>query len=349
MFVFEAIDTGALVLVEVMTKTQLPFDEYIVVAGQVQCSRQLTCFGGRVKRDGKRRLLVVPLPQAQDTETLSVQVLDVGDVAVNFLQGLRACFPTLVRKNVMADDSSDSEEEKKAHKKQKHETEILDDVNAQQLKTRALEYMGQIKVKMLATLDELINAFQFADPSSVLASLQNDLSMPKHYQLMCVDCPPFGTANEEARVAVPHAFTSSASPEPFNVGVVFLEAATSKGHKQFLHIPVPCSPPLPASGVEGEDYVQEHFQDATVLTFGAKREETAHGGGKTSEEMIKNIRMRHASGTFCTLVLPTKTWKQVVDEHRAFLPQVCELQGELRLRRLMGNAPCGVPVELLLE
>ncbi|CAI5704389.1 unnamed protein product [Peronospora farinosa] len=324
MFVFEAIDAGALVLVEVTTKTQLPFDEYIVVAGQVQCSRQLTCFGGRVKRDGKRRLLVVPLPQAQDTETLSVQVLDVGEVAVNFLQGLKACFPTLVRKNVMADDSSDSEEEEKAHKKQKHETEILNDVNAQQLKTRALEYMGQIKVKMLATLDEFINAFQIADPSSVLASLQNDASMPKHYQLM-------------------------SPPEPFNVGVVFLEAATSKGHKQFLHIPVPRSPPLPDSGDEGKDYVQESFQDATVLTFGAKREETAHGGGKTSEEMIKNIRMRHASGTFCTLVLPTKTWKQVVNEHRAFLPQVCELQGELRLRRLMGNAPCGVPVELLLE
>ncbi|CAI5746717.1 unnamed protein product [Peronospora destructor] len=352
MFVFEAIDTGALALVDVTTKAQLPFDEYVVVAGQVQFSRQLTCFGGRVKRDGKRRLLVVPLPQAQDTEALSVQVLDVGEVTVNFLQGLRACFPTLVRNNPMADDSSDSgeeEEEEEAHKKQKHETEILDDVKAQQLKARALECMGQVKVKMLATLYELFNAFPIADPSSVLWSLQNDTSMPKHYQLMCVDCPPFGTANDEACVAVPHAFTSSAPAEPFNVGVMFLEVATSKDNEQFLHIPVPRSPPLLASGVEGEDYVQESFQDATVLTFGAKREETAHGGGKTSDEMIKNIRMRHASGTFCTLVLPTKSWKQVVDEHRAFLPQVCELQGELRLRRLMGNAPCGVPVELLLE
>jgi hypothetical protein len=362
MFVFEAVDGGSLALLDVATKAALPFDEYVVVAGRVQSSRQLTCLGGRVKRDGKRRLLIVPLAQAEDTSSPSVQVVDVGEVAVNFLHGVRRCFPTLVRKNPltepmdMDDDSSDSDEEGDAHKKQKHEEDdhpsAVDAAAAktQQLKAEAEQYMSQTRVKVLATLDQLFTAFQIADPTNVLTSLRNDPSVPKKCQLLCMDCPAFGTADEEEHALLPHAFSSStAPPEPLNFGVLFCEVATSKEKEQFLHIPVPRSPPLPVPAAQGDDYVQESFQDATVLTFGAKREATAHGGGKTCEEMVKNIRMRHASGTFCTLVMPTKTWEQVAGEHKAFLPQVGELQGELRLRRLMGNAPCGVPVELLLE
>ncbi|CAH0475722.1 unnamed protein product [Peronospora belbahrii] len=329
MFVFEAMDTGTLVLLDVTTKAQLPFDEYVVVAGRVQCCRQLTCVGGRVKRDGKRRLLVVPLLQAQESKIPSVQVLDVGEVAVNFLQGRR------------------KSEEKEGLKKQKHKAKTLHDVKTQQLKTEALNYMDQIKVKMLTTLDDLFCAFQIADPTNVQSLLQYDPSMPKHYQLLCMDCPPFDTADDTAHVDVPHGFSSSAPPEPFNFGVLFLEVATNKVDEHYLHIPVPRSP---LSGMQGEVYnVQESFQDATVLTFGTKREESAHGGGKTCDEMIKNIRMRHASGTFCTLVLPTKTWEQVVDKHKTFFPQICELQGKLRLRRFMGTTPCGTPVEVLLE
>ncbi|KAG6610026.1 uncharacterized protein IUM83_00122 [Phytophthora cinnamomi] len=363
MFVFEAVAGGALALLDVATKAQLPFDEYVVVAGRVQRSRQLTCLGGRVKRDGKRRLLVVPLiGQAEDAGTAStpsVQILDVGEVAVNFLLGVKACFPTLVRKNPMAepmdDDDSDSDEEEEAHKKQKHEQDAESAADSEaakesQLQTEAAEYMSQTRVKVLATLDELFSAFQIADPTNVLVSLRNDPSLPKPCQLLCMDCPPLGSVEVSARAAAPHAFsTSTGPPEPLNFGVLFSEVATSKMNEQFLHIPVPRSPPLPAPSAQGEDYVQESFQDATVLTFGAKREATAHGGGKTCDEMVKNIRMRHASGTFCTLVLPTKTWELVVDEHKTFLPQVSELHGELRLRRLMGNAPCGVPIELLLE
>ncbi|GMF38861.1 unnamed protein product [Phytophthora fragariaefolia] len=358
MFVFEAVAGGALALLDVATKTDLPFDEYVVVAGRVQNSRQLTCLGGRVKRDGKRRLLVVPLIGQTQARTPSVQVLDVGEVAVDFLLGVKACFPTLVRKNPMAepmDDDSESEEEEEAHKKQKRDqgAEVADgseDARKCEMQAEAVEYMSQTRVKVLATLDELFSAFQIADPANVHMSLRKDPSLPKQCQLLCVDCPPLGTVEKAAHAVVPHAFlTSTAPPEPLNFGVVFSEVATSKNDEQFLHIPVPRSPPLPAPAAPGEDYVQESFQDATVLTFGAKREATAHGGGKTCDEMVKNIRMRHASGTFCTLVLPTKTWEQVLDEHQVSIPQVSELHGELRLRRLMGNAPCGIPVELLLE
>jgi hypothetical protein len=90
------------------------------------------------------------------------------------------------------------------------------------------------------------------------------------------------------------------------------------------------------------------FQDATVLSFGAKREATSHGGGKTPAEMVQNIRMRHASGTFCTLVAPETTWEQVATKYDAVLPQARALRGDLRLRRIMGPA-ANTGVELVLE
>ncbi|KAF4320117.1 hypothetical protein BBO99_00002446 [Phytophthora kernoviae] len=328
MLVFEAVANGALALLDVATKDQLPFDEFLVVAGRVQTSQQLTCLGGRVKRDGKRRLLVLHLPSQQPTsasdftaQTPSVQVLDVGEMAVKFLQDVRACFPTLVRKNPMEDDDegdSDSEEESE-HKKQKRDHSAISvvDSEAAKLQTQAAEYMSQTHVKVLESLEQLFT---------------------------------LGTADTSVSATTAHAFnTPTAPPEPLNVGVIYSELTTSKEKEQYLHIPVPRSLPLPVSNtVNGEDGVKESFQNATVLSFGTKREATSHGGGKSCEEMIKNIRMRHASGTFCTLVLPEKTWEQVVDEHKAFFPQVSELHGELRLRRLMGSGPC-VPVELHLE
>ncbi|RLN65221.1 hypothetical protein BBJ29_007657 [Phytophthora kernoviae] len=361
MFVFEAVANGALALLDVATKDQLPFDEFLVVAGRVQTSQQLTCLGGRVKRDGKRRLLVLPLPSQQPTsasdftaQTPSVQVLDVGEMAVKFLQDVRACFPTLVRKNPMEDDDeddSDSEEEAE-HKKQKRDHSAISavDSEAAKLQTQAAEYMSQTHVKVLESLEQLFSAFQIEDPTNVQAALSCDPSLATPCQILCLDCPALGTADTSVSATTAHAFnTPTAPPEPLNVGVIYSELTTSKEKEQYLHIPVPRSLPLPVSNtVNGEDGVKESFQNATVLSFGTKREATSHGGGKNCEEMIKNIRMRHASGTFCTLVLPEKTWEQVVDEHKAFFPQVSELHGELRLRRLMGSGPC-VPVELHLE
>ncbi|KAI9914845.1 hypothetical protein PsorP6_008365 [Peronosclerospora sorghi] len=331
MFVFEAVDdTGALALLQsVATKTQVPFEEYVVVAGRRQSNgQQLTCLGGRVKRDGKRRLLVVPVTDFHDTVTEAsprFQVLGVGELAVNFVQGVRACFPTLVRSNPMTELDSDSEE---TYKK---------DESYAKAQTEALTYMDQVRVKTLATLDELMSVYTIVDPPNVYMSLHNDPAVPKQCHLLCIECPPLTTKED----ALPPLAVSS-STGLFNFGLMFL---TSKATDAFLHIPVPRAPLRAAS----KDYEQERFQDATLLTFNVKREETVHGGGKTCEEMIQNIRMRHASGTFCTLVLPTKTWEQVANEHKSFFPQVCELQGKLRLRRLLGNAPCGLIVKLHLQ
>ncbi|KAG7398159.1 Phospholipase D [Phytophthora boehmeriae] len=360
MFVFEEVTADALALVDVATKDQLPFDEYLVVAGRVHNSRQLMCLGGRVKHDGKRRLLVLPLSIPQQTsvsnvttQTPSVQVLDVGEMAVRFLQDVRACFPTLVRKNPMEDaddDDSDSEEEAE-HKKQKrgHDTDSTVESEAAKLQFQAVEYMSQTRVKVLESLEQLFSAFQIADPTNVQAALGSDPSFAMTRQILCMDLPALSAREAVARTTTAHTFNAPpAPPEPLNFGVMFTELSNNK-KEQYLHVPVPRSPPLPmASAVNEEDAAQESFQDATVLSFGTKREATAHGGGKNCEEMIKNIRMRHASGTFCTLVLPEKSWEQVADEHKSCFPQVSELQGELRLRRLMGSGPC-VPVELHLE
>uniref|UniRef100_A0AAV1SZZ2 Uncharacterized protein n=1 Tax=Peronospora matthiolae TaxID=2874970 RepID=A0AAV1SZZ2_9STRA len=355
MFVFEAVGTEALLgLLDVDTKAQAPVDEYVVVAGRVQSSRQLTCLGGRVKHDGKRRLLVVPLAPARDSEAAHgscVQVLDVGGVAATFLQGVRACFPTLVRKNLMADVDSDSEEEEAL--KKKHEEEGTADSEAakdqQSNEEVVLKDMDRIRVQTVMTFDELVSAFPIADPVDVRTSLLNDPSVPKHYQLLCIDCPAVSAADNATHEGASHTFSSPATPssEPFDFGVLFLSEMapprSESSEQLFLQIPVPRSP------LRSTSAVHESFQDATVLTFGTKREESVHGGGKTCEEMLWNIRMRHASGTFCTLVVPTTTWEQVVHANKSVLPQVCELQGELRLRRLVGTAPRGEPVKLLLD
>uniref|UniRef100_M4BKS3 Uncharacterized protein n=1 Tax=Hyaloperonospora arabidopsidis (strain Emoy2) TaxID=559515 RepID=M4BKS3_HYAAE len=335
------------------TKAQVPADDYVVVAGRVQSSRQLTCLGGRVKHDGKRRLLVVPLAPSHDSETAHgscVQVLDVGGVAATFLQGVRACFPTLVRKNLMADVDSDSEEEEALKKHEEEETAGLEAAKDQQSNEEVvLKYMDRIRLQTFTTYDELLSTFPIADPVDVRTVLLKDPSVPKHYQLLCIDCPAVSAGDNETHEGASHAFSSPAtpSPEPFDFGVLFLSEMApprSKSSEQlFLQIPVPRSPLRPTSAVH------ESFQDATVLTFGTKREESVHGGGKTCEEMLQNIRMRHASGTFCTLVVPTTTWEQVVHATKSVLPQVCELHGELRLRRLVGTAPRGEPVKLLLD
>ncbi|CEG46044.1 uncharacterized protein PHALS_02367 [Plasmopara halstedii] len=283
--------------------------------------------------------------------------MDVGEVAANFLQSIRACFPTLVKKNPMtsAVDNSDSDSDQEdAYKKQKHAKDAQPAFDckvakAHRLAAEAKMSMSLIKVKFLRTLEDLFDAFQISDPANVRTSLRNDPSVPNDCQLLCLDCPPFRNIENVPYKAVPHVSSLTfASPDPFNIGVLYSEVITSNKKKQFLHIPIPRSLSHSAPGVQGQSETQYTFQDATVLSFDAKRESTAHGGGKTCEELVKNIRMRHASGTFCTLVLPSKTWEEVADEHKSFLPQVDELQGELRLRRLVGNVPCGVPIKFLL-
>ncbi|TDH65441.1 hypothetical protein CCR75_003908 [Bremia lactucae] len=355
MFVFEAVHCGALALADVTTKTNLPFDELTVVAGRIQNSCQLTCLGGRLKRDGKRRLLVIPLRQAHGSSTPSAQVLNVGKVAVNFLHGVRDCFPSLVKKDIKTDESDLDSDEEEGYKKKKYDNNAKSPADAmaievQRLEAEAVEYMNLIEVKILASLDDLFNAFQISDPIYIKTLLRHDPSVPSECQLLCIDCPPLGLSKPGVQQAVSHVFsTSKFLPEPYNCGVMFSEMALTNEITQFLHIPIPRSPIKLALKGQGKVHIQESFQDATVLTFGTKREVTVYNGGKTCEEMVENIRMRHASGTFCTLVLPTKTWQQLVDEYKLIVPQASELRGKLRLRRLTGNAPCGASTELLLE
>ncbi|CAI5726524.1 unnamed protein product [Hyaloperonospora brassicae] len=357
MFVFEGAASGALALLDVATKLQVPVDEYVVVAGRVPSGRQLTCLGGRAKRDGKRRLLVVPLAHAREAEAARnarVQVLDVGGAAVQLLHGVRACFPTLVRKDLMADVDSDSDEEEDAARTNKHEdgakTAGSGAATDPPSTADALAYLDDLNVQTFATLDELLRAYGIADAVDVHAALQSDPSVSEHDQLLCIECPPVSAAAaaDAAQVGPLRSSSAGRSPGPVDFGVLFLsDLAPRECAKQFLHIPVPRSLRRPASAAAAR--ALDSFQDATVLTFGTKREETVHGGGKTCDEMVTNIRLRHASGTFCTLVDPTTTWAQVAQALQSVLPQVRELDGELRLRRLVGPTPCGVAVKVRLE
>ncbi|TYZ68929.1 hypothetical protein PybrP1_009109 [[Pythium] brassicae (nom. inval.)] len=243
--------------------------------------------------------LVVVAGRTQEAPSRQVGViLDVGEVAAEFAHDVRSCFPTLVRRK-------------------------------QQLaaaQREAREYMAHTRIKMLRSLDELPLAFPIRDFTQVCAALQREEAhaqaeaggAPVRCQWLCVDLPALAPPPSGSSAAAPH-----------NCALLFSHAATSSKDEQFLSIPLPRTP---RGFVPSTDEV---FADATVLSFGAKREATAHGGGKTPAETVRNIRMRHASGTFCSLVEPAATWEAVADKFAAVVPQV---RGELRLRRVLGPA-----------
>ncbi|KDO27697.1 hypothetical protein SPRG_07326 [Saprolegnia parasitica CBS 223.65] len=83
----------------------------------------------------------------------------------------------------------------------------------------------------------------------------------------------------------------------------------------------------------------------SVYTFNGQRESTESGAGKTSSEMVDNIRRRHASGTFTKLVLPARTWDEVAATTSLALAK--HFVGDLRLRKVMQTLPMG-PVRIRL-
>jgi hypothetical protein len=364
MLVFEAAGDAPFALVDVDAKPQLPFEDLLVVAGRLapvagasaDAPRQFTGVGGRVRADGKRRLAVFPLPSvavgmAGDP---CVQVLDVGEAAALFLQDTRACFPSLIKKSPLAlaadsddsdsesDSGEDGESDGEPQRKQRRKSEAAAQIGEPApppIDAETLAYMGRTRVKVLPTLDEFFRAYQVASAADVAAALARDRIIAADSQVLCLEFPP-------STSPLPQAVTSGETK--LNFGVLFCHATAGGRHAALLHVPLPRSVRLSdqATGGQEED---ECFQDATVLSFGTHRESTRHGGGKSSAEMVQNIRMRHASGTFCTLVLPTTDWPRVADKHQHALPQVRGLHGELRLRRILGPAPNGEPVELQLE
>lgn len=282
---------------------------------------------------------------------------------MRFAHDVRSCFPTLVRRSPLSyaasdsdddsdddDDESDSSSSKdsraEARRREKEHAEQLAVQQQREAKCTASAYMDRTRVKMLPSLHEVLDAFEIADAAHVRVALEHEAqavvarasnrnaSIAMHCQWLCVDLPAHEATAPSANAS------TSASPE-HNVGLLLSHAVASTRRDQFLSIPLPRSPLLSSS-----DSV---YQDATVLSFGAKREATAHGGGKTPAEMVQNIRMRHASGTFCTLVPPVTTWADVAASYRAFLPQVQAIDGELRLRRVVGPAATNEPLELLLK
>lgn len=301
-----------------------------------------------------------------------LQILDVGEAAAAFAHEVRGCFPTLVRRNPMSyvdpdsddesdndDDEEDEDEASRAKKKKKRADQQLEDQKQQiekdEQQREVREFMDRTRVKMLQSLDELFHAFTIENQAQVRAALLQEeteaaaassIQRSTSCQWLCVDLPALMVSPPKA-----HSAAATASIAPHNFGLMLSHAASASAS---LTIPMPrpprgfFAPSTTSTSTDDDEGNAEVFQDATVLSFGAKREATTHGGGKTPEETVKNIRMRHASGTFCTLVSPETTWEAVVAKYATFLPQVREIRGELRLRRIMGPAK-NEPVTLLLE
>lgn len=295
-----------------------------------------------------------------------LQILDVGEVAATFAHEVRGCFPTLARRNPISyatpdsddesgddDDGDDAESEEsddtRAKKRKRVEVQQREDQKQQLLKAEqqraANGFMDRTRAKMLQSLDELFHAFAIQNQAQVRVALLHE---GEGCQWLCVDLPALTPPpSSEQNAGGGSAATGVA---PHNFGLMFSHAASTSAS---LAIPMPRPPrgffaQIANASNDEDDGNAEVFQDATVLSLGARREATTHGGGKTPEETVKNIRMRHASGTFCTLVSAETTWEAVVTKYAAFIPQVREIQGELRLRRIMGPAR-NVPVTLLLE
>lgn len=347
MLIFEAAAAGdAFALADVDTKPQLPFEEMLVVAGRLPPlplgasarPRQLTGVGGRARADGKRRVAVFPLLSGADGGR--VQVLDAGEGAALFLQDARACFPSLVKRSPLAlagddeddEDDSDASDSEGGGSKAQQEKRKGEQEPAPAVSTETLDFMQHSRVKVLPSLAEVLAAYSVENAAQVAAAAAHDRELSASSHLLCLELPP----------APPGPATT------LNFAVLFCHETEGGKRSALLQIPVPRSLRLNGDARLGMEE-DESFQDATVLSFGAHREATRHGGGKSSAEMVQNIRMRHASGTFCTLVLPTTDWPSVAARHAPTLPVVRELCGELRLRRILGPAANAEPVELQLE
>lgn len=223
-----------------------------------------------------------------------------------------------------SDEESDEDEQAKQERETHKKAKLAAASAAAAVQATPVQAHNSLtRVKTLESIEGFFQAYRVVDSEQVQAAVCRDLGLAPSARcaLLCVDLS----------IETP----SSAPTEELNFGVLFAHAI-ERASTDFLAIPMARVPSnyFPS----GSDLEQQVFQDANVYSFGARREATAHGGGKSSEEMVKNIRMRHASGTFCTLVYPTMTWDSVLAKHTANLPRIRELQGELRQRRILGMA-----------
>lgn len=284
----------------------------------------------------------------------NLQILDAGEVAAEFAHDVRSCFPTLVRRSPLAadsddesgDDDSDSDTSRNDTRAAEVERKRLALESAEQQHTEAKraasEFMAHTRVTLLRSLEELPLAFELHDHVNVCAALQQEEVLqcdelggaPVQCQWLCVALPALSPSSSDST-------TSRNGPAaPHNFALLFSYATTcvqKETETPFLSIPLPRTPRtyFESPAVDSDSAAADVFTDATVLSFGAKREATVHGGGKTPAETVHNIRLRHASGTFCTLVLPATTWDAIAGKYAAVVPPI---YGELRLRRVLGPA-----------
>ncbi|DBA00006.1 TPA: hypothetical protein N0F65_002009 [Lagenidium giganteum] len=325
------------------TKDELPFHEHAVISGCLPAQhRQLHCIAARVK-PGCRRVLLLPVPP-------STQLLEIGEGAVQFAQDVRACFPSLVRRNPMAypsdSDESDEEDDRDAKangdpnpKQRKVSTTDSKGPTTDAVSPAVREYLEKTRVKLVESTRMLGTVYDLADEQGLEEALQADRAVPKPFQLLCAELPDAAATSDDS--------TATAPPLPLTFGLLYVVEMSPKA--TFLDIPLLRAPSKASTTKSSKDADDDQvYQDANVYSFGTHREATEHGGGKTSDEMVQNIRMRHASGTFCTLVHPTKKWKDVQAHYATTWPEVRQLDGQLRLRKIMGPTP-NRPVLLHLE
>jgi hypothetical protein len=252
-----------------------------------------------------------------------IQLLGNGSKVIEFAEQIRKTFPTLIKKNPLlsldSDDESDDEKEKSMYNKEEKKNDSQH-LNTHNIMINLIQETQTNIVPSLQALKELFDVKKKDLEALEAAILADGFHSSTTTPFLYIKLPPTPVSSSPT-------IKSEKLVSEFNFAVLYTFPKTKDSH--YMDIPL-----LRHIDVKNVDQV---IQDATVLTFGSKREATKHGAGKNSEEMVQNIRMRHASGTFCSLVYPSTTWNIVCETYHTQWPCLSKLKGELRLRRFVGQ------------
>ncbi|OQS03244.1 transmembrane protein [Thraustotheca clavata] len=271
------------------------------ISGVISDGNQLTCISCPIHCPDATTLLILHLPKPT--------IIATGALVLEFVREFQKSFPTLVkiRPSFESDTESDEDEEavKERKKRKLHTNQVIEDP-AVVAEAYCSKWEGSIKVLDQEHLDPEIDHLQ-VDPS-LIHRVFNEKHLDFSYILIIL--PPVLNPQEH-----------------LNFGLVLSHRMLNTN---YLTIPTPLLSTVPSQNIM-------HTQ--SIYTFNGIREATETGAGKTSSEMLDNIRRRHASGTFTKLIPPSTTWSHLSNTFISSIPQLLDLQGDIRLRKVLHILP----------
>ncbi|KAF0682741.1 Aste57867_25144 [Aphanomyces stellatus] len=265
---------------------------------------QMSCLTFRIPNDDVPTIVVLRLPPSACLVAANATVLD-------FAADVQRCFPATIKVAVHSTFESDSESdgEETDRLTKKHRVSKDDAPKMPILSGAMRDYSLQWNVRVEASdgIRDALNKLQLPDAATTLLTS----STGEEASYVVAELPP--TALSTDGVA--------------NVGILLTHPSPIHG---FLTSFAPRLMQYPVGTVMWKQ---------TLLTFNGVSEPTINGAGKTSPDLVDNIRRRHASGTFTKLILPSTTWAQVLAKYEPTFPWMRGIHGDLRQRKVMEVLP----------